>query len=113
VGEEVFACVIHSTADDFRYAARQGGETEMRACELPEECATRCRTLAGYLELPLAGIDLRLTPDGDWCCFEVNPSPGFTFFQEATGQRIDEAVARYLMARPQPGSTAAKADAAN
>lgn len=106
VGEEVFACEIHSTADDFRYAARQGGETEMRACELPEECAARCRILAGYLKLPLAGIDLRLTPDGDWCCFEVNPSPGFTFFQEATGQRIDEAVARYLIGAPAAGLNA-------
>jgi glutathione synthase/RimK-type ligase-like ATP-grasp enzyme len=101
VGEEVFACEIHSTADDFRYAARQGGATEMHACELPEECAARCRTLAAYLGLPFAGIDLRRTPDGDWCCFEVNPSPGFTYFQEATGQRIDEAVARDLMA-PHP-----------
>jgi glutathione synthase/RimK-type ligase-like ATP-grasp enzyme len=99
VGDDVFACEIHSTADDFRYAARQEATTEMRICELPEECAARCRALATYLELPLAGIDLRLTPDGDWCCFEVNPSPGFTYFQEATGQRIDEAIAHLLMER--------------
>jgi hypothetical protein len=26
----------------------------------------------------------------------VNPSPGFTFYQQATGQRIDDAVARLL-----------------
>jgi glutathione synthase/RimK-type ligase-like ATP-grasp enzyme len=97
VGEEVFACEIHSTADDFRYAAAQGGETVMSACELPEDIAARCRALSTSLGLPLAGIDLRLTPEGDWCCFEVNPSPGFTYFQEATGQRIDEAVARCLM----------------
>jgi glutathione synthase/RimK-type ligase-like ATP-grasp enzyme len=106
VGDEVFSCQIHSTADDFRYAARQGGETEMHACELPEDCAARCRTLSASLGLPLAGIDLRLTPDGDWCCFEVNPSPGFTYFQEATGQKIDEAVARYLMVGLKPGSMA-------
>lgn len=98
VGEEVFACEILSDADDFRYAAQQGGATEMRACELPADCAARCRTLAHHLELPFAGIDLRRTPDGDWYCFEVNPAPGFSFFQDATGQRIDEAVARFLMA---------------
>jgi glutathione synthase/RimK-type ligase-like ATP-grasp enzyme len=109
VGDEVFSCQIRSTADDFRYAARQGGETEMHACELPEDCAARCRTLSASLGLPLAGIDLRLTPDGDWCCFEVNPSPGFTYFQEATGQRIDEAIARYLMVGLKPCSMAPSA----
>ncbi|HEY0555732.1 MAG TPA: RimK domain-containing protein ATP-grasp [Thermoanaerobaculia bacterium] len=98
VGEEVFACAIKSSADDFRYAAQQGGETEMRACELPADCAQRCRALSAHLDLPFAGIDLRLTPDGEWYCFEVNPCPGFTYFQNATGQRIDEAVARCLMA---------------
>jgi len=105
IGEEVLACEILSDADDFRYASPQEGATEMRARELPADCVARCRALAAHLELPFAGIDLRLTPDGEWYCFEVNPSPGFTFFQDATGQRIDEAVARFLMAGPSaPGA---------
>jgi glutathione synthase/RimK-type ligase-like ATP-grasp enzyme len=105
IGEEVFACEILSNADDFRYASPQEGATEMRARELPADCVARCRALAAHLELPFAGIDLRLTPDGEWYCFEVNPAPGFTFFQDATGQRIDEAVARFLMAGPSaPGA---------
>lgn len=100
VGEEVFACEILSAADDFRYAAQQGAVTEMRACELSEECAARCRNLAARLGLSFAGIDLRLSPAGEWYCFEVNPCPGFSYFQNATGQRIDEAVACLLMAGP-------------
>lgn len=100
VGDEIFACEIRSGADDFRYAAQQGAVTEMRACDLPEQCAARCRTLAIGLDLGFAGIDLRLHPSGEWYCFEVNPCPGFSYFQHATGQRIDEAVARLLMAGP-------------
>ena len=45
----------------------------------------------------MAGIDLRLTSDGKWYCFEVNPSPAFTF-QAATNHRVDEAIADLLIA---------------
>jgi hypothetical protein len=29
-------------------------------------------------------------------CFEVNPSPGYSYFEANTGQPIARAVARYL-----------------
>ena len=45
----------------------------------------------------VAGIDLRRTPSGEWCCFEVNPSPAFTFYQESTGQPIAAAIASLLI----------------
>jgi glutathione synthase/RimK-type ligase-like ATP-grasp enzyme len=49
------------------------------------------------MDLVLAGIDLRLTPDGRWFCFEVNPSPAFNYYQSATGQPIAAALTRLLM----------------
>jgi hypothetical protein len=97
VGDAVFACEIVADADDYRYAARQGGTTRIRSSALPEQCADRCRGMAAAMELPVAGIDLRRTPAGEWYCFEVNPSPGFTYYQEATGQPIDTAIAHLLM----------------
>lgn len=100
VGESLFACEIVSDADDYRYAGRQGLAVDMRACELPPECASKCLVLSRALGLPLAGIDLRRTPDGRWYCFEVNPSPGFTYFQIHTGQPIDHAVADLLLRAP-------------
>lgn len=96
VGDEVFACRILSEADDYRYAASQGIGLEIEPCELPPECSDRCRALTRGLGLLLAGIDLRLSPDGRWYCFEVNPSPGFTYYQAWTNQPIDEAIARLL-----------------
>ena len=114
VGEEVFACQILSEADDYRYASQQGKCTSLQACELPEEVDLRCRALTSSLHLLVAGIDLRRTPDGTWYCFEVNPSPGFTYFQKGTHQAIDEAIARLLHALPAlPCSSATKPISSN
>jgi glutathione synthase/RimK-type ligase-like ATP-grasp enzyme len=97
VGDRVFATRIETTAADYRYAAREaGGRTELSAAELPLPLAERCASTAAALGLGFAGIDLRLTPEGEWVCFEVNPSPAFSYFEEATGQPIAEAVARHL-----------------
>jgi D-alanine-D-alanine ligase-like ATP-grasp enzyme len=48
------------------------------------------------LDLPVAGIDLRCTPSAEWYCFEVNPAPGFSYYQQATGQPISSAIAILL-----------------
>jgi RimK-like ATP-grasp domain len=97
VGDRVFAAEIRSDADDYRYAGRTGQATEIRACALELALRQRCRGLAAALELPVCGIDLRHAPDGRWYCFEINPSPGFTYYQAATGQKIAEAIADLLV----------------
>jgi len=93
VGEEVFACRIVSEADDYRYS---GEQVDMQPCDLPDDITALCRTLAASMNLLVAGVDLRCTPEGIWFCFEVNPSPGFTYFQEMTGQPIADAIAHLL-----------------
>lgn len=97
VGERLFACEIFSDADDYRYAGRHGASVEMRSYDLPSECANRCLNLSQAMGLAVAGIDLRRTPEGQWYCFEVNPSPGFTYFQAQAGQAIDQAIAQLLL----------------
>ena len=74
----------------------------MRAMRLPPAVEERCLRLAAAMRLPLAGIDLRRTPRGEWYCFEVNPSPAFTFYTSHTGQPVAEAIASLLM-RAAPG----------
>ena len=96
IDREVFATEIISDATDYRYAARDGRPAELRAINLEEAVAAPCVALAADLGLPFAGIDLRRTPEGEWVCFEVNPSPGFSFYESQTGQPIARAVARYL-----------------
>lgn len=97
VGHEVFACKIVSEADDYRYATRRGAITTIHPFDLPEEIADRCRALAASLHMLVVGIDLRCTAEEQWYCFEVNPSPGFTYFQQAAHQPIDDAIARLLI----------------
>lgn len=96
VGRQVFATEVLSTADDYRYAARQGAECELQAFDLPDDIAERSVALAHALNLPLAGIDLRRTPGGEWYCFEVNPSPCFSYYERHTAQPMTAAVADLL-----------------
>ena len=94
VGDQVFACEVRCDADDYRYP---GPDTvELRTCVLPKEVDARCRRLTAAMELSVAGIDLRKTPEGEWVCFEVNTSPAFTYYEEATNQPIAHAIARLL-----------------
>jgi glutathione synthase/RimK-type ligase-like ATP-grasp enzyme len=90
VGERVFACAIESSADDYRYSP-----SRMRPCTLPDTVAHRCVQLSHMLRLPLCGIDLRQTPDEEWFCFEVNPSPAWSCFSGS--QDIGAAIASLLL----------------
>lgn len=98
VGEEVFATRVKTNATDYRYASREGNPpAELQAMELPADVSARCVALSGDLELPLSGIDLRITLSGSVFCFEVNPSPAFSYYETHTGQPIANAIARYLV----------------
>jgi glutathione synthase/RimK-type ligase-like ATP-grasp enzyme len=98
-GAEVFATEVACAAVDYRYAADQGcAPATLRPCDLPDDVARRCRWLAAALRLPVAGIDLRRSDDGRWFCFEVNPSPAFSYYEAATGQPIAAAIAGLLAA---------------
>jgi glutathione synthase/RimK-type ligase-like ATP-grasp enzyme len=96
VGSTVFATRIETGAVDYRYARRDGHEATLSAMDLPTDVAERCVRLARSLQLPFCGIDLRQTPDGELCCFEVNPSPAYSYYEETTGQPISETLVKWL-----------------
>jgi glutathione synthase/RimK-type ligase-like ATP-grasp enzyme len=95
----VFATTIETDAADYRYASRDGREVTLAPRALPDEIAARCVALARAFGLLFAGIDLRLAPDGAYYCFEVNPSPAFTYYEAHTGQPIAATLARFLTGR--------------
>lgn len=97
VGREVFATAIESDVVDYRYARQSGGQTALRATELDPDLAERCIALTAGLGLLFAGIDLRIGPDGSVTCFEVNPSPGYSYYEANTGQPIAASLARLLL----------------
>jgi glutathione synthase/RimK-type ligase-like ATP-grasp enzyme len=99
VGHELFATEIDSDAIDYRYAGRQGGSTELRATRLSPDTEAACRRASDALGLPFCGLDLMLADDGQTYCFEANPSPGYSYYESATGQPIAAALARHLAGR--------------
>jgi hypothetical protein len=96
VGSKVFPTAIDSTHLDYRYARREGGSSTLRPTRLPKAIADACVALTADLGLAFSGIDLLKATDGQWYCFEVNPSPAFSYFEANTGQPIALALARHL-----------------
>ena len=97
VGKKLFATAIKSEATDYRYAARQkGAPADLREVDLSDDLAEMCLKLSEGLGLAFAGIDLKITPEHHAYCFEVNPSPAFSYYESNTGQPIADAVAGYL-----------------
>ena len=93
VGEEaIFPTLIQSDDADYRYD--QGAK--LSAHRLPAEIEELCFDVAHALHLPLAGIDLRETPEGEFYCFEVNPSPAYDYYESHTGQPITKALCDLL-----------------
>lgn len=97
VGERTFATEIISDVADYRYAARSGAEAILKGIELEIDIRDACIRLAASLDLPLCGIDLRRTPDGRWVCFEANPMPAYSYYEEHTGADISGALASLLL----------------
>lgn len=97
VDTSIICSEITTNADDYRYAGRSGNDLEIKAFELPESCRDKCVNLVKDLGLAVGGVDLRVTSDGEWYCFEVNPSPGFTYYQSHTGQDISGEIADLLI----------------
>jgi len=91
VSSRLHATRIVSDAVDYRY-----GPSRIDACELPDDVAERCFNLTQAMGLIFSGIDLRRTPSGQWFCFEVNPSPAYSCYEEITGQKMSLDVANLL-----------------
>lgn len=93
----VFATAVASDAVDYRYAHRlTDRQASLSPYPIPDEMAESCLLLAAALGIDFAGIDLRITGAGEVYCFEVNPSPAYSYYEAATGQPISAALACYL-----------------
>jgi glutathione synthase/RimK-type ligase-like ATP-grasp enzyme len=101
VANQVIATRILSKAVDYRFAKRENGSIQMEEIFVPEAVAKDCVRLTEECGLLFSGIDLKETPAGEFYCFEVNPSPGFSFFECVTNQRISLALMSLLEGKSQ------------
>lgn len=90
-----FGARIRSDRTDYRYAGAQGGRTAIAPMEIPWPLAERCVALARALGMAFVGIDL-IVGAHEVVCLEVNPCPGYSYYEEATGTPIADALAAYL-----------------
>ncbi len=98
VGNKVFPTKIKTTGIDYRYAHQEeGGSTTLKPFKIPSKIAESCIAITKRLGLHFSGIDLRFTTNGNVYCFEVNPMPGYSYYENNTGQDISGALAGYLI----------------
>lgn len=95
VGDKTFATRITTSAVDYRYACRSSVPAKFSPYELTDDLNQMCLRLNQLSGLYFSGIDLIINPEGVYC-LEVNPCPGYSYYQEATGQPISDALAEYL-----------------
>ena len=98
IGNKVFATSMKTDFVDYRYSHRFDKEIKLEEYHLNEDISERCIKLTEGLGLIFSGIDLKITPDNQIFCFEVNPSPGYSYYESNTEQPISTAVAEYLYA---------------
>jgi ATP-grasp domain len=92
VGKKAFACSIESVEVDYRY-----GNSSQIPFEIPDDIAEKCIGLIEKLGMVISGIDFIIDKDGDWYCLEVNPNPGFSFYDSVAANEISRSLAQLLM----------------
>jgi glutathione synthase/RimK-type ligase-like ATP-grasp enzyme len=92
VGDRTFGARIETDAIDYRYAP-----SRVVPFTPHDDLSGRCVALTRRLGLVVSGIDLIETAAGDWYCLEVNPNPGFTFYDRSDEQVVARAIAELLM----------------
>jgi hypothetical protein len=97
IGDSVFACTITTDGIDYRY----GSEPTMKPIELPLAVKIWCVEQTRDEGLRLSGIDLLRDGDGTYFCFEINPMPGYEYYERRAfpdTRPISGALARALAA---------------
>ena len=108
VGNRIFAAEIHSqefeeTKIDFRhmsFAAEHKVVPTHKPHALPDEINDKLLSLMKQLGLVFGGVDMILTPEGEYVFLEVNPSGQWNWIEKLTGMKITEALADILVDPP-------------
>jgi glutathione synthase/RimK-type ligase-like ATP-grasp enzyme len=94
VGDRIFPAAIHSQQTDYPVDCRIDiGSAHIEPVEIPTEVHAKLLSLMRRLGLTYGAIDMRLTPQGEYVFFEVNPAGQFMYIEAATRQPIALAIA--------------------
>lgn len=104
IGDRIFAAAVDLRKMEYNLDVRLNQQAYERH-DLPPAVGEKLLALMRRLGLEYGAIDLRLTPEGDYVFFEVNPAGQFLFVENACGLPISAALAAHLAAG-RPGATA-------
>lgn len=96
IGPDLVGTEILFDGIDYRYPNSAEAKAIMKPYEIPSDLADRCMALAEDLGLEFCGIDLRRQENGQWTCFEVNPAPGFVYYDRNSNQQIGDLLVNRL-----------------
>jgi glutathione synthase/RimK-type ligase-like ATP-grasp enzyme len=101
VGKDVVSAVAIRTPQphlDFRDdPCYSSGQAQYEPVRLPAEILELCRRAAQECGLLFAGIDIKLTPAGEWVFLELNSSPIYLDVERKLGDPISSALAKLLL----------------
>lgn len=98
VGDRVFPAETGARHGEYRAAVRLNTGLHYRRHELPPAVQEKLVALTRRLGLEYAAIDMRVTSEGEYVFFEVNPAGQFLYVELATEMKIAAALADHLAA---------------
>jgi len=93
VGCELLALKIQSKNIDYRYDTTDNDYEEI---SIPPDIERQCINFCQKEELQFAGIDFKVNQNYDWFILEVNPMPGYNFFDRKMGNKISLTLFNFL-----------------
>jgi hypothetical protein len=94
IGKEAVAIRIVSQNTDYRYDT---SENEYSLIEVPSHILKLCIKYCKQEKLIFAGIDFKIdSTDKKWYALDVNPMPGYDFYDRKIGNKISKALIKYL-----------------
>jgi hypothetical protein len=85
IDEYIYPIVIFSDSIDYRY---ENNINKFEETKIPNIIEKDCVAISKHLGLRFAGVDLLLTKDNEYFVLEVNPSPGYSYFEEQVNSKF-------------------------
>jgi glutathione synthase/RimK-type ligase-like ATP-grasp enzyme len=96
IGDRLFPAEADAQKGEYQVDVRLNTGLPYRRHELPADIQEKLLRFMRRLGLEYGAIDMRLTPEGEYVFFEVNPAGQFLYVEMATGMKIAAALADHL-----------------
>ena len=91
--DKIYASRIEAKSLDFR----EDANSKLIPIELPQKIQEDCIKMMKIADLKYSGIDIRLTPNGEYVFIEANPAPMFIHAENVTGYPLTEELCNLLI----------------